>query len=189
MYRRTPEASKEDAQPARPLADRPVSTQIRFPMAGEAQVQMIVFLSALRMPPKPTKRVDHPLAPAPARWAAGVSPRYAMRAQVAPKSSCVASTQPGAFEPCVRVCLCLSHIPSQRVERGMFSGRYRDIYRPDGPPTTPTHAFQVDSSLDLFVISTSRCPSTPYFWDVLHEHPSIRPLDSAFARQRVARPT
>ena len=104
-------------------------------------------------------------------------------------SCCVASTQPGAFEPCVRVCLCLSHIPSQRVERGMFSGRYRDIYRPDGPPTTPTHAFQVDSSLDLFVISTSRCPSTPYFWDVLHEHPSIRPLDSAFARQRVARPT
>ena len=44
-------------------------------------------------------------------------------------SGCAASTQPGAFVPCV--CLCLSPIASHQVERGMLSGRC--LYRPGGP--------------------------------------------------------
>ena len=107
-------------------------------------------------------------------------------------SGCAASTQPGAFVPCV--CLCLSPIASHQVERGMLSGRY--LYRPGGPPPTPTHALGSRPSHDRFAVSASRSasrnPSTPDFSDVLHEHPPLHLLDSALcspARSLPAKPT
>ena len=94
-------------------------------------------------------------------------------------SGCAASTQPGASVPCV--CLCLSPIASHQVERGMLSGRY--LYRPGGPPPTPTHALGSRPSHDRFAVSASRSasrnPSTPDFSDVLHEHPPLHLLDSS----------
>ena len=47
----------------------------------------------------------------------------------------------------------------------MLSGRY--LYRPGGPPPTPTHALGSRPSRDRFAVSASRNPSTPDFSDVL----------------------
>ena len=65
-------------------------------------------------------------------------------------SGCAASTQPGTSVPCI--CLCLSHVASQRVlERGVLFCRY--LYRQDGPPPPPTRAPGSRPSLDRFAVS------------------------------------
>ena len=92
-------------------------------------------------------RVDHPPAPPPL----GRRLLSPCACKSLP-SGCAASTQPGAFVPCV--CLCLSPIASHQVERGMLSCRY--LYRPGGPSPTPTHALGSWPSNDRFAVSASR---------------------------------
>ena len=96
--------------PARPTSTRTVSTPFdsrtgpgrpekrRFNILFPAKAREFFVSSALRNSLKPTKlRPDHPPAPPP--WG---RPRTSL------PSGCAASTQPGAFVPCV--CLCLSPI-------------------------------------------------------------------------------
>ena len=88
--------------------------------------------------------------------------------------------------PCARTSLIsglrilrLSLPLAYRISPGMLSSRY--LYRPGGPPPTPTHALGSRPSHDRFAVSASRNPSTPDFSDVLHEHPPLHLLDSALS--------
>ena len=162
--------------PARLTADRPVSTQIRFPnrpLPGK-EIQMILFrvksqesfvFSAFCA----SMRAEQaPALPRP-MW---LAPLLSVRAHVAPKRLRRIHTARRLCALRLSLPLRLAYHFSQ-VERGMVSGRY--VYRPGGPPPNPTHALGSLPSLDRIAVS-DLC--NPDFSDE-HEHTPLHLLDSA----------